>query len=92
MVVMVMVVKVMVVIVMVVLVMVVIVMVVMVTVVVEMTVMVMVVEMAIEKRGLMEALQYEECALFCKSILHTITLTSHSHNFSLMGDLYGRQS
>jgi len=34
----------------------------------------MVVEMTIEKRGLMECMQYEKLASFCNSILHTVTL------------------
>jgi hypothetical protein len=37
-------------------------------------VMVMVeVEMMIEKRGLMECMQYEQCASFCNSILYMVT-------------------
>jgi hypothetical protein len=60
--------------VMVVMVMVVMVMVVMVTVLMVMAVMVMVVvEMTIEKRGLMECMQYEKLASFCNSVLHTVT-------------------
>ena len=37
-------------------------------------VMVMVVEMTIEKRGLMESMQYEQFASFCNSILLMVTL------------------
>jgi len=44
-------------------------------VVIVMVVMVMVVEMTIEKRGLMECMQYEKFATFCNSILHTVTPT-----------------
>ena len=36
-------------------------------------VMVMVVEMTIEKRGLIECMQYEKFASFCNSMLHTVT-------------------
>jgi len=36
-------------------------------------VMVVVVEMMIEKRGLIECMQYEKSASFCNSILHTVT-------------------
>jgi len=39
-----------------------------------MVVMVMVVEMMIEKRGLIECIQYEKFASFCNSILHMVTL------------------
>jgi len=39
-----------------------------------MVVMVMVVEMTIEKKGLMECMQYVKFASFCISILHTVTL------------------
>jgi len=53
--------------------MLVIVMVVMVTVVMVMVVMVMVVVMTIEKRGLIECMQYEKFASFCNSILHMVT-------------------
>ena len=35
--------------------------------------MVMVVEMMIEKRGLIECMQYEKFASFCNSILHMVT-------------------
>jgi hypothetical protein len=66
------------------------VMVVMVMVVMVMVVMVMV-EMTIEKRGLMECMQYEKFASFCNSILHTVTPALHSHNFALMGKVQGRQ-
>jgi len=62
-------------IVIVVMVMVVMVMVVMVMVVMVMVVMVMVVEMMIEKRGLMEYMQYEKFTSFCNSILYTVLLT-----------------
>jgi len=42
--------------------------------VIVMVVMVMVVvEMMIEKRGLIECMQYEKFASFCNSILHTVT-------------------
>jgi inner membrane protein involved in colicin E2 resistance len=42
--------------------------------VIVMVMMVMVVvEMTIEKRGLMECMQYEKCASFCNSILYTVT-------------------
>jgi len=52
----------------------VIVMVVMVMVVMVMAVMVtVVVVMTIEKRGLMEGMQYEKFASFCNSILYTVT-------------------
>jgi len=58
----------------VVMVMVVTVMVVIVMAVIVMVVMVMVVMvMTIEKRGLMECMQYEKFASFCNSILHTVT-------------------
>jgi hypothetical protein len=40
-----------------------------------MVVMVMMVEMTIEKRGLIECMQYEKFASFCNSILHMVTLT-----------------
>jgi len=55
--------------------MLVIVMVLMVMVVMVMVLMVMavMVEMTIEKRGLMECMQYEKFASFCNSILHTVT-------------------
>jgi len=54
--------------------MLVIVMVVLVMVVMVMAVIVMVVvEMTIEKRGLMECMQYEKFASFCNLILHTVT-------------------
>jgi hypothetical protein len=56
---------------MLVIVMVVMVMVVMVMVMVVM--MMVVVEMTIEKRGLVECMQYENFASFCNSILHTVT-------------------
>jgi hypothetical protein len=59
--------------VMVVMVMVVMVMVVMVMVVMVMVVMVMVVVIMMNKRGLMECMQYEKFALFCNSILHMVT-------------------
>jgi len=36
-------------------------------------VMVVMVEMTIEKRGLMECMQYEKFASFCNSILHMVT-------------------
>ena len=42
-------------------------------VVVVMVVMVVVVEITIEKRGLMECMQYEKFASFCNSTLHTVT-------------------
>jgi len=42
--------------------------------VIVMVVTVMVVEMTIEKRGLMECMQYEIFDSFCDSILHTVTL------------------
>jgi hypothetical protein len=42
--------------------------------VIVMAVMVMVVvDMTIEKRGLMECMQYEKFASFCNSILHMVT-------------------
>jgi hypothetical protein len=51
-------------------------MLVIVMVVMVMVVMVMaVVEMTIEKRGLMQCMQYEKFASFCNSILHTVTST-----------------
>jgi len=59
---------------MLVIVIVVMVMVVMAMVVMVIVVMVMVVEMTIEKRGLMECIQYEKFASFCNSILHMVTL------------------
>jgi len=37
--------------------------------------MMVVVEMTIEKRGLMQCMQYEKFALFCNSILQMVTLT-----------------
>jgi hypothetical protein len=40
-----------------------------------MVAMVMMVEMTIEKRGLIECMQYEKFASFCNSILHMVTLT-----------------
>jgi len=73
MVVMVMVVMVMVVMVMVVMVMVVMVMVMVLTVMVVM--LMVVVEMMIEKRGLIECMQYEKFASCCNSILHMVTPT-----------------
>ena len=48
---------------------------VMVMVVMVMVVMVMMVEMTIEKRGLIECMQYEKFASFGNSILHMVTLT-----------------
>jgi len=39
-----------------------------------MGVMVMVVEMTVEKRGLIECMQYEKLGSFCNSILHMVTL------------------
>jgi len=39
-----------------------------------MVVMVIVVEVTIEKRGLIEYIQYEKFASFCNSILHMVTL------------------
>jgi hypothetical protein len=47
---------------------------VMVMVMVVIVVMVVVVEITIEKRGLMECIQYEKFASFCNLILHTVTL------------------
>jgi hypothetical protein len=82
----------MVVMVMVVMVMVVMVMVVMVMVVMVMAVMVMVVEMTIEKRGLMECMQYENVASFCRSLLHMVTPTNRSHHTSLMANVQGGPS
>ena len=55
--------------------MVMVVMVVMVMVLMVMVVMVMVMEMTIEKRGLMECMQYEKFASFCNSIFHMVTST-----------------
>jgi hypothetical protein len=66
--------------------------VVMVMVVMVMVVMVMVVEMTIEKRELMECMQYENFALFCNSILYMVTLAYYSHISSLMAKVHGRQS
>jgi len=60
--------------------------------VIVMVVMVMVVEVTIEKRGLMECMQYEKFASFCNSILHLVTLASHSHNSSLITIVHGGQS
>jgi hypothetical protein len=57
-----------------------------------MAVMVMVVEMTIEKRGLMECLQYDKFASFCNSILHMVTPTYDSYNSSLIAKVQGRQS
>jgi len=50
-------------------------MLVMVMVVMVMVVLVMVVEMTIEKRELIECMQYEKFASFCNSILRTVTPT-----------------
>jgi hypothetical protein len=55
--------------------MLVIVMEVMVMVLMVLMVMVVVVEMMIEKRGLMECMQYEKFATFCNSRLYTVTPT-----------------
>jgi hypothetical protein len=55
-------------------------------------VLVMLVEMTIQKSGLVECMQYEKFALFCNSILHTVTPASHSHNSSLMANVQGRLS
>jgi len=60
-------------IVMLVILMVVMVMVMVVMVMAVMVMVVVVVEMTIEKRGLMECMQYEKFASFCNSILHMIT-------------------
>jgi len=68
------------------------VMVIVVKVVMVMLVMVMVVEMMIEKRGLIECMHYEKFTSFCNSISHTLTLTYHSHNTSIIAIVYGRQS
>jgi len=46
----------------------------MLVIVIVMVVMVMVVAMTIEKRGLMECMQYEKFASFCNLILHMVTL------------------
>jgi hypothetical protein len=48
-------------------------MLVVVMVVMVMVMMVMVMVMTVEKRGLMECLQYEKFASFCDSILHIVT-------------------
>jgi len=56
--------------------------------VIVMVVMVMVVEMMIEKKGLMECIQYEKFASFCRLILHTVTLAS-PHNSSQMAKVLG---
>jgi len=56
-----------------------------------MVVMVVVVEMTIEKRGLMECMQYEKFASFCNSILHTVTPAYHCLISALMAKVQGRQ-
>jgi len=78
--------------VMVMMVMVVMVMVMMRMVVMVMAVMMMVVEMTIEKRGLVECMQYVKFASFCIWILHTVTPALYSHNFSLRAKVQGRPS
>jgi hypothetical protein len=54
-------------------------------------VMVIVVEMAIEKRELIECIQYEKFDSFCNLILHMVTLTFYFHNTSLITQVHGRQ-
>ena len=76
----------------VVMVMVVIVMVVMAIVVMVIVVMAMVVEVTIDKKELIECMQYEKFASFYNLILHTVTLALHSHNTSLIANVHDTQS
>jgi len=50
----------------------------------------MVVKMIIEKRGLIECIQYEKFASFHKSILHMVTLPYHFYYTPIMATMPGR--
>jgi len=57
-----------------------------------MVVMVIVVEVMIDKRGLIECMQYEKYASFCNSTLHNVTLTHYFHHTFPIDKVHNRLS